>query len=109
MTFILIEQLLWRTSWYHKEKNKLFAKYQESIRKDVEIAFGVLKSWFAIIYDSSCNWHIDAMKNIMIVKDEQDTYNSNINIDYDNVDKEILNIDVSRSTLSNFVIYLQIK
>lgn len=31
------------------EKNKLFAQHQESARKDVEQAFGVLQSRFAII------------------------------------------------------------
>lgn len=92
-----------------RKKTKLFAKYQQSTRKDVEIVFGELKSQFTIIYDSSCNWNIDAMKNIMIVKDEQDTYNSNVDIDYDHVDEEILNIDVSRGILSDSLTYLQIR
>ena len=33
----------------HGDKQKLFAKYQEGARKDVERAFGVLQSRFAII------------------------------------------------------------
>ena len=35
------------------EKRKLFSKYQESQRKDVERAFGVLQSRFAIVRGSS--------------------------------------------------------
>ena len=31
------------------EKHKLFAKFQEGARKDVERAFGVLQSWFTIV------------------------------------------------------------
>ena len=52
----------------------------------------------------------------MIVEDERDTYNDidlgililhNINVDYDHIDEEILNIDVFHGTHPDFVAYLQ--
>ncbi|KAL5177670.1 Protein ALP1-like [Glycine soja] len=64
----------------HKEKKKLFAQRQESVRKDVERAFGVLQSRFAIIRGPSRFWDAGKMKNIiyaciilhnMIVEDER--------------------------------------
>ena len=70
----------------------------------MERAFGVLKSCFTIICGSSYNWHIDTMKNIilaciilhnMIVEDEHDTYNDNIDADYNHIDEEISNINLS--------------
>jgi hypothetical protein len=39
------------------EKRKLFAQHQEATRKDVERAFGVLQSRFAIIRGPVSNWH----------------------------------------------------
>jgi len=84
----------------------------------VEKAFDVLKSRFAIICGPSHNWNIDAMKNIiltciilhnMIVEDERDTYNDNVDVDYDHVDEEISNISVSCGVHSNFATYLQTK
>ncbi|KAG4958951.1 hypothetical protein JHK82_035658 [Glycine max] len=59
---------------------------------------------------------MDTMKDIMltciilhniIVEDEQDTLNDNANVDYDHVDNDILNVEVSSSTLPGFVAYLQ--
>jgi len=32
-----------------KEKHKLYAQYQEGVRKDVEMAFGMLQSHFDIV------------------------------------------------------------
>ena len=32
-----------------KEKHKLYAQYQEGVRKDVEMAFGMLQSRFDIV------------------------------------------------------------
>ena len=87
------------------EKRKLFAKCQEVTRNDVERAFGVLKSHFAIICGPSRNWQTGTMKNIilaciilnnMIVEDEWDMYNGNFDVDYDHIDKDISNIDVSQ-------------
>ncbi|MCI17619.1 ribosomal protein, partial [Trifolium medium] len=46
-------------------KRQLFAKRQQGARKDVERAFGVFQSRFAIVRGPSRNWHVDTMKNIM--------------------------------------------
>ncbi|XP_074352804.1 uncharacterized protein LOC141691957 [Apium graveolens] len=65
------------------EKRKLFSKYQESQRKDVERAFGVLQSHFAIVRGTACFWDKGDLGRIMrafiiiynmIVEDERDTY-----------------------------------
>ncbi|XP_074375331.1 uncharacterized protein LOC141717120 [Apium graveolens] len=67
----------------HSEKKKLFAKYQESQRKDVERAFGVLQSRFAIVRGPARFWDRANLGRIMraciiihnmIVEDERDTY-----------------------------------
>ncbi|XP_017233595.1 uncharacterized protein LOC108207672 [Daucus carota subsp. sativus] len=65
------------------EKRKLFSKYQESQRKDVERAFGVLQSRFAIVRGPARFWDKEDLRRIMraciilhnmIVEDERDTY-----------------------------------
>ncbi|XP_017250657.1 uncharacterized protein LOC108221279 [Daucus carota subsp. sativus] len=65
------------------EKRKLFSKYQESQRKDVERAFGVLQSRFAIVRGPARFWDKGDLARIMraciilhnmIVEDERDTY-----------------------------------
>nr|KYP31860.1 hypothetical protein KK1_047627 [Cajanus cajan] len=84
------------------EKRKLFAERQESARKDVERAFGVLQSRFAIVRGPARAWRVDTLKNIMyaciilhnmIVEDERHTYN--INFDYDNGGNEVSTTDIS--------------
>jgi len=81
----------------------------------MERALSVLKSRFWIICGPSCNWQIGTMKNIiliciilhnMIVENERDTYNGNIDVDYDHIGEEISNIDVSHSVHLDFVAYL---
>ncbi|MCI23125.1 ribosomal protein [Trifolium medium] len=47
------------------DKRKLFAQHQEGARKDIERAFGVLQSRFAIIRNPARSWHLDALKRIM--------------------------------------------
>uniref|UniRef100_A0A0D3BXW0 DDE Tnp4 domain-containing protein n=1 Tax=Brassica oleracea var. oleracea TaxID=109376 RepID=A0A0D3BXW0_BRAOL len=42
--------------WEMKPKAELFAKVQESTRKDVERAFGVLQSRFAIVKNPAILW-----------------------------------------------------
>ncbi|CAM8929538.1 unnamed protein product [Rhodiola kirilowii] len=65
------------------DKRKLFSKYQESQRKDVERAFGVLQSRFAIVRGPARFWDKGDLGKIMrtciiihnmIVEDERDTY-----------------------------------
>jgi len=45
------------------EKQKLFSQRQESARKDVEWAFGVLQFQFAIIRGPTRFWDVGKMKN----------------------------------------------
>ncbi|KAK2457232.1 hypothetical protein QL285_004528 [Trifolium repens] len=80
------------------EKRKLFAQSQESARKDVERAFGVLQSRFAIIRGPARAWHMETLKHTiyaciilhnMIVEDERHTYGGNFDYSYDNVDNDI--------------------
>lgn len=68
---------------------KLFAKLQESFRKDVERFFGILQGRFAIVKRASRFWTVEKMVKIitaccilhnMIVEDEQETYHL---IDFD--------------------------
>jgi len=63
------------------QKDKLYAKEQESARKDVECAFGVLQSRFAIVQRPAHFWKPDDVVNIiqacvilhnMIVEDEKE-------------------------------------
>uniref|UniRef100_A0A0D3B0Q4 DDE Tnp4 domain-containing protein n=1 Tax=Brassica oleracea var. oleracea TaxID=109376 RepID=A0A0D3B0Q4_BRAOL len=63
-------------------KHSLFAKTQESVRKDVERAFGVLQARFAVIKNPSNLWDKSKITNIMraciilhnmIVEDERRT------------------------------------
>ena len=42
----------------------------------------------------------------MIIENERDTYNGNIDVDYDHIGEEISNIDVSHSVHLDFVAYL---
>jgi len=92
------------------EKRQLFAKRQESVRKGVERAFGVLQSQIAIIGGSSRAWHMNTMKHIMygciimhntIVEDERDTYDDNL--DYDYVDNDIPSVEVSNDPHPHFL------
>ena len=43
----------------------------------------------------------------MIVENEQDTFNGNVNVDYDHIEYDISNVEVSRDTPSNFATYIQ--
>ena len=66
-------------------KKKLFAELQEAYRKDVERAFGVLQSRFAIIRNPARFWYRDDLSYVMktcvilhnmIIEDERDeTFN----------------------------------
>jgi len=91
-------------------RRKLFVKCQEAARKDVERVFGVLKSRFTIICRSSCAGNTDTMNDIMlaciilhnmIVEYEWDTFSGNVDVDYDHVDNDILNVEVSRDAPSD--------
>ena len=72
-------------------KEKYFSSAQESVRKDVERAFGVLQSRFAIVRGPSRFWDIPTISDIMkacvimynmIVEDEHDVYLPDLNYDF---------------------------
>ncbi|XP_020268193.1 uncharacterized protein LOC109843648 [Asparagus officinalis] len=101
------------------EKAKLFVKQQESCRKDVERAFGVLQARFAIIRQPARMWDLNVLSKIMrariilhdmIVEDERDTYSRN----WENVDFEPSSIasssssfDYQTQTLPQFEVHVQ--
>lgn len=79
-------------------KKKYFAKAQEACRKDVERAFGVLQSRFAIVRGAARMWDEDTLHDIMmaciimhnmIVEDERDDYEYN----FDNKGQYVYNYD----------------
>ena len=64
------------------DEQKLFAKAQEAVRKDVERAFGVLQARFAIVARPARHWKLDELNSIlrcciiphnMIVADDRET------------------------------------
>ncbi|CAK8578517.1 unnamed protein product [Lathyrus sativus] len=88
------------------DKRKLFAQHQEGAIKNIERAFGVLQSRFAIIRNPSRSWHLDTLQRIMntciilhnmIVEDERATYGGNFDFSYDHLsnDATILSNDSS--------------
>jgi hypothetical protein len=97
------------------EKRILFSKRQEAGRKDVEHAFGILLSRFAIIYCHGRVWHIGTLKNIinaciilhkMIIEDEHDTY-ANSDFLHDQTSINMLTIKISSGSHPSFASYLQ--
>ena len=72
-------------------KEKYFSSAQESVRKDVERAFRVLQSRFAIIREPFWFWDILTISDIvkaciimhnMTVEDERDVYLPDLNYDF---------------------------
>jgi len=43
----------------------------------------------------------------MIVEDEQDTFNGNVDVDYDHVENDISNVEVSHGIPPDFATYLE--
>nr|XP_023884048.1 uncharacterized protein LOC111996320 [Quercus suber] len=79
------------------KKNSLFATTQESTRKDVERAFGVLQARFAIVRGPACLWKTEDLDYIMkaciilhnmIIEDERDA-NGAEDFDYEQVPESI--------------------
>ncbi|CAK8531259.1 unnamed protein product [Lathyrus sativus] len=96
------------------EKRKLFAQQQESARKDVERAFGVLQARFVIVRGPARAWHVNTMKHIMlaciilhnmIVEDERDTYAGNF--DYEHVNNNLSTTEVSTGPDPNLTILFE--
>ena len=76
------------------QKYKLFAAAQETYRKDVEHAFGVLQAHFTIVCGPTLFFHLKTLKKIMkaciilhnmIVEDEWDD-NEVVDLDYEQND-----------------------
>ncbi|KAL9667178.1 hypothetical protein QQ045_001527 [Rhodiola kirilowii] len=95
-------------------KRKYFAASQEFARKDVERAFGVLQSRFAIIRGPSRFWDVDTMKYIMftciimhnmIVEDERDLHTPEYN--YDAVGESV-NVSLNRNRTRNIMEFIQV-
>ena len=96
-----------------RNKKKHFAQMQESGRKDVERAFGVLQSRYVIVRGPARYWDIETLKDIMltcivlhnmIVEDER---GQNLDNDYDTCDG-IPSISISRERISTFMEFLQL-
>ncbi|XP_042974639.1 uncharacterized protein LOC122306272 [Carya illinoinensis] len=93
-------------------KKKNFVKAQESARKDVERAFGVLQQRFAIIRGPSRMFKVKELTNIMkacvilhnmIIEDERDDSES-LNIEYDQFDDNLPELSRNHTTeLTDFI------
>ena len=90
-------------------KRSLFATTQESIRKDVEHAFGVLQAWFVIVRGPTRLWRTKALDYIMkvciilhkmIIEDKRYT-NGAEDFDYEQV-PESIPITVSHEPIEEF-------
>ncbi|XP_074373857.1 uncharacterized protein LOC141714224 [Apium graveolens] len=95
-------------------KRKFFAAAQESVRKDVERAFGVLQSRFAMVRGPSRFWDVDTMKYIMtaciilhnmIIEDERDIHMEQEHFD---TDAEIPTVTPSRNHPRNLREFIQV-
>ncbi|XP_062080925.1 uncharacterized protein LOC133785724 [Humulus lupulus] len=98
------------------EKIKLFARCQEAVRKDVERAFRVLQSHFAIIQGPTRFRQRDVLKDIMyaciilhniIFEDERDAYESLFDFNYDEGPPDTPMIEALHGSISDFPIMLQ--
>ncbi|XP_052181945.1 uncharacterized protein LOC127794738 [Diospyros lotus] len=97
-------------------KKKYFAAQQEYARKDVERAFGVLQSRFAIVRGPGHMWDVETLKFIMasciilhnmIVEDERDTTHEDVDFNYDAV-AATPTIDLSRNHTSEVMEFIQV-
>ncbi|XP_020270675.1 uncharacterized protein LOC109845820 [Asparagus officinalis] len=100
-------------------KHQFFAKQQESCRKDVERAFGVLQARFAIVRQPARMWDLDVLGKIIraciilhnvIVEDERDTYSRNWeNIDFEpsNNASSSASFNVQTDVLPEFQVHVQ--
>ncbi|CAM8886269.1 unnamed protein product [Rhodiola kirilowii] len=100
------------------EKRKLFAKYQEGQRKDVERAFGVLQSRFAIIRGPARFWDKRDLARIMraciilhnmIVEDERNTYATPFGLlpSYDDISDGLSQPNLGEEPFASYENYIQ--
>ena len=64
---VILAGLTFVKSFSHPDsaKKKLFLQRQESYRKDVERAFGILQAQWAIVREAARLWHIEDLHLIM--------------------------------------------
>ena len=95
IVYTLLGAHLSRASKNPKQKKQYeFARVQEAARKDIERAFGVLQSRFAIVHGPARFWDKKTLKNIMtccvilhnMIEDER---GMNLEFFYDNVDSRV--------------------
>ncbi|KAI8538373.1 hypothetical protein RHMOL_Rhmol09G0097800 [Rhododendron molle] len=100
------------TAWQGNKKK--FAQQQESTRKDVERAFGVLQARFAIVQGPGQLWDKKTLKDIMltciilhnmIIEDERD-YNGATDLNYDPLEHTPL-VEVSHERTTDLVEFIQ--
>ncbi|XP_062075156.1 uncharacterized protein LOC133779180 [Humulus lupulus] len=98
------------------EKRKLFSRFQEAIRKDVERAFRVLQSHFAILRRLARFWQRDVLTDNMytciilhniIVEDERDAYESLFDFNFDDSHADTPTVEVLHRPNSDFPTMLQ--
>ena len=96
-------------------KRKLFVKAQEAYRKDVERAFGVLQTQFAIVRGSARFFYHETLQDIMkvciilhnmIIEDERDEAEA-VDLDYEQID-EISCTPMSREPTNEFAEFIQV-
>src|SRR6266540_6085467 len=94
-------------------KDKIFSAAQESQRKDVERAFGVLQARFAIVRGPARFWDEATLRDIMmaciimhnmIIEDERGA--DRLEVPYEKSDAETADV-VSREGTSNFSAFVQ--
>ncbi|XP_003565518.1 uncharacterized protein LOC100834784 [Brachypodium distachyon] len=92
-------------------RDKIFSKCQESARKDVERAFGILQARFAILRHSARFWERSTLADIMfaciilhnmIVEDERDTYAGKHDYNYDQGRKPIPPVAIYPGPIDGF-------
>ena len=95
------------------QKDKLYAKEQESARKDVQYAFGILQSRFHIVQRPSRLWKWDDVVNIMqacvilhnmIVEDEKELVRVPLDLNENPNASITLPPEVGTSTTTNPVV-----
>lgn len=93
------------------EKRQLFAKHQESARKDVERAFGVLKKRFAIVANPARFWKRSEVGDIiktciilhnMIIEDERDENDLSNDFQYDVAQSQEREPEIINGVLPNY-------
>jgi hypothetical protein len=99
-----------RNSIDHKKLH--FARAQESTRKDIERAFGVLQARWAVVRGPAYGWDRDQISNIMstciilhnmIIKDERDFA---LDRSFDNIGEQVYPSTGSKTVCNSFVQWL---